>query len=52
VEYSRWLLAIGQRVAHAASEGGFLSIGAKEVSRSEEAALHTIAAALGVTPSP
>jgi hypothetical protein len=47
-DYKRWLLAIAQRVAAAAKEGGFLGFGGSQVSSSEAATLSEIAAALGI----
>jgi hypothetical protein len=47
-EYKRWLFAIGEQVARAAAEGGFLGVGATQVSPGEQDALHAIATALGI----
>lgn len=44
--YRRFVLKVGDTVAHAHREGGFLGIGGKEVSESEQAALDEIAATL------
>jgi hypothetical protein len=46
--FKRWLLATAQRAAEAAKEGGVLGIGGVSVSDAEKAALHEVAAALGV----
>lgn len=46
--FRRWLLAIAQRVAEAAKEGGFLGFGGTAVSEQETAALKDLSAALGV----
>jgi len=45
-DYKRWLLTVGQRVAKASTEGGFLGFGGARVSDSETATLNEIAAAL------
>lgn len=45
-DYKRWLLTVGQRVAQASTEGGFLGFGGARVSASEAATLDEIAAAL------
>jgi hypothetical protein len=47
-DYKRWLLAIAQRVASAAKEGGIFGFGASQVSKSEVATLNEISSALGV----
>lgn len=49
-EYKQWLVLIGEAVALAAREGGFLGIGRKRESRPEHEALTEIAAALGTPP--
>jgi hypothetical protein len=49
-DYKRWLLAVGQRVAQAATEGGFLGFGGARVSNSEAATLSEVAAALETDP--
>ncbi|HEY7139861.1 MAG TPA: hypothetical protein VIE44_07175 [Methylomirabilota bacterium] len=46
----RWLVAIAQRTAEAAKEGGFLGIGGTRVSETETAAIREIAQVLGVPP--
>ncbi len=46
--YKRWVLAVAERVASAAKEGGFLGFGGTMVSESEVATINEIAAALGV----
>jgi hypothetical protein len=47
-DYKRWLLAVAQRVASAAKEGGIFGFGASQVSKSEVATINEIATALGV----
>ena len=47
--YRRWLLTLGQAVAEAGKEGGFLGIGGEAVSDAERALLHELAGALGVS---
>ena len=47
--YKAWLAAISQRVAEAASEGGFLGFGGVKVSEAEKATLAEIAKALGTS---
>lgn len=46
-EVRAWLLELGESVAKAATEGGFMGIGGEQVSAKEHAALAEIAAALG-----
>jgi hypothetical protein len=46
-EYKRFVTKLADTVAHAHREGGFLGIGGKEVSESEQAALDEIAAVVG-----
>jgi hypothetical protein len=46
-EYKRWLLAVAQKVAAAAKEGGIFGFGATQVSESETATINEIADALG-----
>lgn len=46
--YKRWLLAVAQRVASAAKEGGIFGFGGSQVSKSEVATIGEIATALGV----
>jgi hypothetical protein len=46
-EYRRFVMTLADTVARAHSEGGFLGIGAKEISASEQAALDEIAATVG-----
>jgi hypothetical protein len=43
-----WLLGVSDRVAEAASEGGFLGIGGVKVSEAEKATLEEISGALGL----
>jgi hypothetical protein len=45
--FKTWLQAIGQNVAEASSEGGFLGIGGVKVSDAEKATLADISKALG-----
>lgn len=45
--FGRWLLAAAQAAADAAKEGGFLGIGAQQVSEREQAVLDELRAALG-----
>jgi hypothetical protein len=47
-DYKRFVLELAGRVAAAHREGGFLGIGGKDVSESEQAALDEIAATLGI----
>ncbi|MGH3991343.1 MAG: hypothetical protein ACRDSN_02635 [Pseudonocardiaceae bacterium] len=42
-DYRKFLLAVADTVAHAHKEGGFLGIGGKEVSESEQAVLDELA---------
>ena len=44
VEYKRFVYGLAEAVARAHKEGGFLGIGGKEISESEQAALDEIAA--------
>lgn len=46
--FKMWLHGIGQRVAEAATEGGFLGFGGVRVSDQEKATLAQISAALGL----
>ena len=46
--YKRWVLAVAQRVAAAAKEGGIFGFGGKQVSESEVATINEIATALGI----
>ena len=46
--FKQWLATVGQNVAEAAKEGGFLGIGGTPVSAQETAALKDLTAALGV----
>ncbi len=45
--FKAWLNTIAGKVAEAASEGGFLGFGGEQVSASEKATLHRLAAAIG-----
>jgi hypothetical protein len=48
-DYRRFVLAVADTVAHAHKEGGFLGIGGKEVSDSEQAVLDQLAETVGAT---
>ncbi|MEZ5934196.1 MAG: hypothetical protein R3F54_20120 [Alphaproteobacteria bacterium] len=48
-EYKQWALSVAERVAMAASEGGFLGFGGEQFSEPEKAFLSEIEAALGVS---
>ena len=48
MEYKQWSMKIGEKVAMAASEGGFLGFGGVQVSEEEKQALAKISQALGV----
>ena len=47
-EFRQWSMKIGEKVAMAASEGGFLGFGGVQVSEEEKVALAKISQALGV----
>jgi hypothetical protein len=47
-QFKSWSIAVGEKVANAAKEGGFLGIGGERVSESEKEVLTAVAAALGV----
>ncbi len=47
-QYKQWSMRIGEKVAMAASEGGFLGFGGEQVSAKEKLALARISQALGV----
>ena len=47
-EFKQWAMRIGEKVAMAASEGGFLGFGGEQVSAEEKQALARISQALGV----
>jgi len=47
-EYKRWMVDVGQRVAEAAKEGGFLGIGGERVSEAEVDSLNQIRTALNM----
>jgi hypothetical protein len=49
-DYKRFVLTLADRVARAHKEGGFLGMGGKEVSQSEQAALDELTATLGSAP--
>jgi hypothetical protein len=48
-DYRQFVLAVADTVAHAHKEGGFLGIGGKEVSESEQAVLDELAQTVGAT---
>lgn len=48
-DYRAFVLAVADTVAHAHKEGGFLGIGGKEVSESEQAVLDELAETVGPT---
>lgn len=48
-EFKSWLMSIGQRVAEASNEGGFLGFGGERVSDAERAVLKSISETLGVS---
>jgi hypothetical protein len=50
-QYRQWALSIGEKVAHAAKEGGFLGIGGERVSQEERNVLDAVATALEVERS-
>ena len=50
-DYKRFVMTVAQVVASAHKEGGFLGIGAKQISDAENEALDEIAAALGTPPA-
>ena len=47
--FNQWLVAVAQKVAEAAKEGGFLGFGGTQVSETEKTTVAQIAAALGVS---
>jgi hypothetical protein len=47
-DYKQWSLAVAEKVANAAKEGGFLGFGGERVSAGEKALIDDIKAALGV----
>jgi hypothetical protein len=49
-EFKQWLTSIGQKVAEAAKEGGFLGFGGVQVTEEEKTAMSDLAMALGVRP--
>lgn len=50
-EFKQWLASLGQKVAEAAKEGGFLGFGGVQVTEQEKTAMNELATALGVRPS-
>jgi hypothetical protein len=46
-EFKSWLVDVGQKVAEAAKEGGFLGFGGTQVTEEERAAVSELTAALG-----
>ena len=49
-EFKQWLTSLGQKVAEAAKEGGFLGFGGVQVTEEEKTAVSDLAMALGVKP--
>jgi hypothetical protein len=49
--YRRFVLTVATAVANAHREGGFLGVGGKQVSESEQAALDELATILGTSPA-
>jgi hypothetical protein len=49
-EFKQWLATLGQKVAEAAKEGGFLGFGGVQVTDEEKTAVSELATALGVRP--
>lgn len=49
-EFKQWLTSLGQKVAEAAKEGGFLGFGGVQVTEEEKTAINELATALGVRP--
>jgi hypothetical protein len=47
-EFKQWLVAIGQKVAEAAKEGGFLGFGGVQVTEEEKGAVKELTQALGI----
>jgi hypothetical protein len=47
-DYKQWSLAVAEKVANAAKEGGFLGFGGERVSEGEKALIDNIKGALGV----
>jgi len=48
-EFKHWLASIGQKVAEAAKEGGFLGFGGVQITEEEKTAVNELAMALGVS---
>ncbi|MGI9417707.1 MAG: hypothetical protein ACR2RA_07715 [Geminicoccaceae bacterium] len=48
-EYKQWALSVAEKVAMAASEGGFLGFGGEQFSEPEQTLLSEIEAALGAS---
>lgn len=48
-EFKQWLASIGQKVAEAAKEGGFLGFGGVQITEEEKTAVNELAAALAVS---
>jgi len=46
--FARWMVAVAQDAADAAKEGGFMGIGAKQVSEGEQRMLEQLREALGI----
>jgi hypothetical protein len=49
-EFKQWLTSLGQKVAEAAKEGGFLGFGGVQITEEEKTAVSELATALGVSP--
>jgi hypothetical protein len=47
-EFKQWALSVGEKVAEAAKEGGFLGIGGERVSEVEKDVLSAVSTALGL----
>jgi hypothetical protein len=47
--YKQWLLSVGQKVAEASKEGGFLGFGGVQVSENEALVVKELAAAIGAS---
>ena len=48
-QYREWAMSVGQRVAEAAKEGGFLGIGGERVSGEEKRVLEKLSKSLDLT---
>ena len=47
-EYKHWSLAVGEKVANAAKEGGILGIGGERISEAERDVIERVASALAM----